>query len=382
MDGNTKKLLIQAWVLEKAAGVYHISATHYIYLKEIVNYYEEICLLSPVRYLKSGEKSTLTPIALQGIKVHELPYSVTYVSAIKNISSYVAAYAQLSKQYNKVYVRYPSPFGWLSLYYFNNIIIHFVGDPIDATLGNPNFSKLKKQLLVSLFKPEHYMYLKACKKARVFTNGHHIQQKLQKHNIQATAVISSTLNEDDFSFREEDIIDAQNLKLLYAGYLRRAKGVETLIGAFAIVLKQYPHAVFTIVGSGEFEQELRALADDLGLSNHVNFEGHIDNRDKLNQFYRTHDIFCFASLSEGSPRVVLEAMANGINVLSTPVGSLPAVFSDGDDIVFAEAGNPQDFADKIITLVTNGSKARAIRQAAFIKARNYTTANFIKTIFQ
>lgn len=379
--GNSTKLLIQAWALEKVADVYHISATHYIYLTEIVKYYPEVCLLSPVLQLTSGE-SNLTPIRLPGIKIYELPYSATYLSAIKNLGAYIAAYAKLSKQYDKVYVRYPSPFGWLSQYYFKDIIVHFVGDPIDATLGNPNFSRFKKQVLINLFRPEHYMYLTACKRAKVFTNGHHIQQKLQKQGIRATAVISSTLNDTDFLFCEHAVIDAGNLKLLYAGYLRRAKGVETLIRSFAIILKKHPHAVFTIVGSGEFEQELKALANELGLKNNVNFKGHINDRDQLNHFYRTHDVFCFASLSEGSPRVVLEAMANGINVLSTPVGSLPAVFKDGQDIIFAEAGNPQDFADKILAITSDNKRTMAIRLAAFNKAKKYTTANFIKTIFQ
>ena len=52
-----KKLLIQAWGLERDSDGYHISSTHYGYLTEIVKYYDRVCLLSPVKKLGEGEKS-------------------------------------------------------------------------------------------------------------------------------------------------------------------------------------------------------------------------------------------------------------------------------------------------------------------------------------
>ena len=377
----TKKLLIHAWWLEEDNDGYHIPATHYIYLAEIVKYYKDICLLAPVKQLPAGSKSTLELIELPGISVYQLPFSAGYVAAVKNFGHYVKAYKKLCKVYQCVYVRYPSPFGWLSRYYFKNIIIHFVGDPVDATLANPNFSKLKRKLLVSLFMPENYLFMQACKKAKVFTNGYHIKSRLLKRGIQATAVISSTLEEKDFYFAAGNRPAPENIKMLYTGYLRRAKGVETLIKALAVVVKQYPLASFTIVGTGEFETELKTLAAGLNLESNMHFTGHIDSRAQLNQLYRTHNVFCFASLSEGSPRVILEAMANGLNVVSTPVGVLPNLFEDDKHLLFAQTGNPDSFAGKIAALVHNAEKTENIRKAAFAKVKDYTVAGFIKTIF-
>ncbi|AYL98429.1 glycosyltransferase family 4 protein [Mucilaginibacter celer] len=378
-----KKLLIQGWSLEKDEEGYHIAATHYIYIKEIVQYYSTVCLLAPVKQLPAGTKSALTPLKNAGdILVHELPYSNSYISAIKNFKAYVAAYKQLQHVYDRVYVRYPTPFGWLGIRYFKDAIIHFVGDPIDAAQTNPNFGKLKKATLISMFMPEHLMYMQACKKARVLTNGFHLQQKLKKYSIRAEAVISSTLNDDDFYMDEGSLPSRDNLKILYAGYLRKAKGVEVLIEAFAKLIKDFPTATFTIVGSGESEAELKAKVSAMGISQSITFTGHVDKREELNQLFRTHNLFAFASFSEGSPRVVLEAMANGLNVVSTPVGSLPTVFKDGENIVFAEAGNPDDFHQKISTLVTDHERCLQLKKSAFEKAKTYTTAQFIKNIFQ
>ncbi|MEO6150397.1 MAG: glycosyltransferase [Mucilaginibacter sp.] len=377
-----KKLLIHAWGLEKDENGYHIAATHYTYLTEIIKYYSEICLLSPVKVLKPGVNSQLTPIAcIAGIRVHELPYSNSYISAIKFFPAYRRAYQQLHTQFDRVYVRYPTPFGWLSRYYFKDIIIHFVGDPVDATLANTNFSPLKRRVLVNLFRPENHLFLQACKKARVFTNGYHIKERLHKKHINAQAVISSTLGSADIYFGEGNTLAPDNVKLLYTGYLRKAKGIETLIHAFDMLLKEYPKATFTIVGTGEFETELKSLVYKLNRGNEITFTGHIDSREQLNELYRAHSLFCFASLSEGSPRVILEAMANGINVLSTPVGALPTIFEHDKNIVFAEAHNARDFSEKMLSLINNTRHSLDIKTAAFNKAKGYTTANFIKTIF-
>src|SRR5690606_13721345 len=113
----------------------------------------------------------------------------------------------------------------------------------------------------------------------------------------------------------------------------------------------------------------------------VTFLGHIDNRKMLNDLFRAHDIFCFASLSEGSPRVVLEAMANGLNVVTTRVGSLPIVFEDEKDIIFANFNDEIDFCNKIIKILVNKENGYILRFNAFQKVRSYNIHNFLKDIF-
>ena len=93
-----------------------------------------------------------------------------------------------------------------------------------------------------------------------------------------------------------------------------------------------------------------------------------------------HDIFCFASLSEGSPRVVIEAMANGLNVASTPVGSLPHIFFDNKDIVYFDLNNSKMLYEKVLYLINNNN-ASLIRESAYKKVKEYTVENFYKEIF-
>ncbi|WP_160716098.1 glycosyltransferase family 4 protein [Chitinophaga solisilvae] len=377
-------ILIQAWVVHKAGDQYYLPYTNWVYLSEIVKYYDDVCLLSPVKQDDTAEETGLLPVGrFSNVRVIPLPYAEGYMNQVRHLFSYNRAYKKHAAGFDSVYVRYPSPCGWLSKRYFRNKrrIVHFVGDPIDAARNNPNFSLLKKTMLISFFQPEHQAYLWACKGAKVFTNGTHLQQRLAAQRVNATAVVSSTLDENDFFLDEQRQLSQQPLKLLYVGYLRKAKGVEVVIRAFHELLQTKPDATLTIVGSGDFENDLKTQAAQAGISNKINFVGHVDKRNQLNRLLRTHDVFVFASLSEGSPRVILEAMANGINVISTPVGSLPGMFKNEEDILFADFNDHTDFKNKIISLTTDDARAASLRKNAFNKVKEVTIQQFIRKIF-
>ncbi|MBC9908888.1 glycosyltransferase family 4 protein [Chitinophaga varians] len=377
------KLLVHAWVVHREGGRYYLPYTHWVYLKEIVKYYDEVCLMSPVqKHSGTGAKNLMDIGCFDNVKVYALPYSPNYVRAVPHFPAYLKAYRKL-KNYDEVYARYPVPFGWLGKFFFKGKkrIVHFVGDPVDAARTNPNFSRLKKFTMITLFMPEHSAYMWACKGASVFTNGHHLRDKLTGWGIQAKAVISSTLNDADFYAKEINGISEEGPKLLYVGYLRKAKGVETVIRSFQIVQRKYPGSRLTVVGSGEFERELKDLAAVLHLDGHIHFAGHVDNREELNNYLRSHDIFCFASLSEGSPRVILEAMANSLAVVSTPVGSLPNVFEDKEDILFADFNDHEAFYHRVDTLVKDSTLRRQLSDKAYNKVRGFTIEGFIKSIF-
>src|SRR5690606_10946910 len=113
--------------------------------------------------------------------------------------------------------------------------------PVDAAKKNPNFSWLKKCFLIGGFSFENLLYKWACKDAKVYTNGFHIAEKLKKSNIKAKALISSTLTDSDFFFDKEKTVDIKNVKFIYLGYLRKAKGVETIIMAFKLIQQKIPN---------------------------------------------------------------------------------------------------------------------------------------------
>jgi glycosyltransferase involved in cell wall biosynthesis len=105
------------------------------------------------------------------------------------------------------------------------------------------------------------------------------------------------------------------------------KGHKELFEAMASLMERHPvHAL--IVGGGRRIDEVRQLADNLGLAGAVHFLG---PRHDVPELLNAMDIFVLPSYSEGVSLALLEAMAAGLPVIATAVGGLPEVVTDGEN---------------------------------------------------
>ena len=103
------------------------------------------------------------------------------------------------------------------------------------------------------------------------------------------------------------------------GRLVPVKNHELLFEAFQSALRSVPDAELWIVGSGEREAELRALADSLGIGDQVRWLGW---RQELEKIYPAFDLLALSSHDEGTPVALLEGLAAGTPIVSTDVGGI------------------------------------------------------------
>jgi glycosyltransferase involved in cell wall biosynthesis len=141
--------------------------------------------------------------------------------------------------------------------------------------------------------------------------------------------------------------------ILFAGKLERRKGYRDLLDAAAIVLKDFPDIEIRLAGHGEIEQA-RQQVRDLGIEKSVTFTGWA-TPDQMKEHFRAANIFCLPSYHEGLPMAVLEAMSYSLPVVATPVGGLPEVISDGLNGLFAQAGNVESLASRLLLLLREPS---------------------------
>lgn len=127
--------------------------------------------------------------------------------------------------------------------------------------------------------------------------------------------------------RQQWQLDAEDRVILSVGRLSREKGHLDLITAFRQWLATAPRQQrFTLLlaGDGPDRQRLEKAASDLG--DRVRFLGH---QTDVWPLYFIADIFVLPSHSEGSPLVLLEAMAAGRAILATAVGGTPETVESG-----------------------------------------------------
>jgi glycosyltransferase involved in cell wall biosynthesis len=116
--------------------------------------------------------------------------------------------------------------------------------------------------------------------------------------------------------------------VLFIGNIQPRKNLERLLRAYArIEGGRIPHHLVLAGGIGWKNAGLKALIEELGISERVHFPGYIAAED-LPTLYNCADLFLFPSLYEGFGLPVLEAMACGVPVVATNTSSLPEVAGD------------------------------------------------------
>lgn len=147
--------------------------------------------------------------------------------------------------------------------------------------------------------------------------------------------------------------------ILFVGTLSIHKGVSYLLEAFSAVAGREADAVLLIVGSGELEGQLRALAERLGVAERVVFCGRVPYT-KVPSYLSIADVFALPSIDEGLPRVVMEAMAMQVPVVATRVGGIPEIVTHGETGLLVEPANPGQLAEVIGYLLRDENGARAM----------------------
>lgn len=158
-------------------------------------------------------------------------------------------------------------------------------------------------------------------------------------------------------------------RLVYVGRFVPKKGLDTLIEACAILKRDALEFSCHLYGKGETEAQLRALVAASDLDQTVRFEGVLPNE----HFYsvmNADDIFvCPCRYMEdgerdGIPVTLLECMAAGIRVVTTPVSGIPELVKDGQNGYLVPPDDPVSLARRLKSLILNGGSIDADMAAA------------------
>lgn len=137
--------------------------------------------------------------------------------------------------------------------------------------------------------------------------------------------------------------------------LTAVKNHALALRAFARVAPRAPNLLLALVGGGEQEESLRALARELGIEGRVRFAGWWDD---LEAVYYGSDVIALSSNVEGTPVCLIEALACGRPIIATDVGGVADILEDGALGLIVAPGDEQGFAAGLERFVDPAERAR------------------------
>lgn len=140
------------------------------------------------------------------------------------------------------------------------------------------------------------------------------------------------------------------INLIYVGKVQHSKGIDSLLRAFKTIHLKHSNTQLTIVGDGKDLDFYKNLSDELKISQVTEFVG---NSNKVVEYLHQSDVFIFPSLSEGFPNVVIEAMAAGLPVISTPAGDINLIVKEEESGFIVNFNSPEEIAEKVNYLIMN-----------------------------
>jgi glycosyltransferase involved in cell wall biosynthesis len=195
----------------------------------------------------------------------------------------------------------------------------------------------------------------------------------RNQNIKWIFSTSLTQSEIRLSAAREISADGR-LKLITACRLEKRKGVETVIESLPLILQKFPGATLDVVGGGSLLSELKTRAKNLNLEDKITFHGKVQQAQVI-ALMKVADVFCFpTTASEGFPKVVLEALACGLPILTTKVSVLPKLVSGGG--VLLDEATSEAVAAAVEKICLRPEEYKKMSARAVAAAQQYSLENW------
>lgn len=179
-------------------------------------------------------------------------------------------------------------------------------------------------------------------------------------------IFSTTLMREDLAFGVPRTTLATPLRLVIVSRQVRQKGIDVALHTLRELHDRGIECTLDVAGDGPDLMQFKQLADQLSIASAVTFHGEIDHDSVLRLLTRSDLMIFPTTSSEGFPKVVVEAFACGVPVVSTTVSTLAPLLADAG-VALSEV-SPSSFADAIASLLSDPEQYVSMSQRAIEKA--------------
>ncbi len=193
----------------------------------------------------------------------------------------------------------------------------------------------------------------------MIVNAHRIKQTLLQYDFMHNnkiKVIYNGIVQDEVN---EHILKTDNMfSITSAGRLTKPKGFHILIRAVAELPVNIRQKIqVKIIGDGPYRKELEDLAKKLNVFRNVHFSGFVNTPQRI---IAASDVFVLLSLNEGLSNSLLEAMINGVPVLTTDAGGVREFIKHKKNGFITRSINPSDIASELKNIIENREESASI----------------------
>jgi glycosyltransferase involved in cell wall biosynthesis len=178
--------------------------------------------------------------------------------------------------------------------------------------------------------------------------------------------------------RQEWGIAPDAIVIGFVGRLAPQKAPWVLVDAFQRVSAKYPAALLVMVGDGPLKGKLLEMIQQKGLLGRVLLPGFMEGRRAMRGF----DVFALASEYESFPYVLLEAMAEGLPIVTTKVGIAEEIVTEGENGFLVPTGDVEAFARAFDRLISDVALRRRMGEANRVRVQRLSVDTMIEAILR
>lgn len=347
------------------------------YVDSLAPYFDEVVLSVPVFDQPQASGSR---VRSSNVRIAALPYFPGPRQFYPMLPRLHRLLRQWVDQCDLIHLRVPSPaaiFAFRAAMQQRKPVFLLVVGDYEALLPHLPYTGIKRQLFSWYVAFEEWALRRMTTRALTFANGAALREKHEAQGATVFETKTTTLNVSDVGSRA-DTCQSARIRLLTVSRIDPRKGLRVLPEAIAELVSGGVDVTLDIVGptiGAIGDDEKAAIAADaarLGVADRVRLAGAIA-LDQLITMYRDYDLFVLPTRpGEGVPRVLMEAMANGLPVITTRVSGIGSLVTHGQNGFVIDEPTPGAVARAVRLLIDQPGVRRDIIQGGYKTARAHT----------
>lgn len=186
---------------------------------------------------------------------------------------------------------------------------------------------------------------------------------------------------DRAAFRAQHGIPQDRPVMLFVGRVAHEKNIGFLLQVVDRIRHEIPDILFVIAGEGPALKSLQHQVKELKISENVLFVGYLDRHADLNSCYRAADVFVFSSRTETQGLVLLEAMAQGVPIVSIAELGTRDVLREGLGVWIAQE-DLTDFSGKVVTMLGDDQERSVLGNSGLEYAHEWSASKQAKRMLR